>query len=195
MKKALLFTCLLIISLVAFENSSFAQKKICACKGVEGSTCTAEVKCTNGCSAICGRKDTCYVSCSARVYPQNLSLDFVKQTAAEMAATLAKQTRMRLRFTPNERTKNDKYDYKLINSDVWKLLEFLDEHGTLVVNGIDFDNLRDQKKQLRAGEKLASVTFNDVPVEEAVQKLELMTGENLRIVSGNRQQPNINQRN
>jgi hypothetical protein len=37
---------------------------------------------------------------------------------------------------------------------------------------------------LKAGEKLASVTFNDIPVEEAVQRLELMTGENLRIVSG-----------
>ena len=185
MKKNLLPTCLLILSLTAFANTSFAQKKTCACEKVGGRTCTAVVECTNGCSAICGKKDTCSVSCSVQVYRQNLNLDFVKQTAQEIAATLAKETRLRLNFTPNTGTKTEVYDYKLKNSDVWRLLEFLDAHGTLIVNGIDFDNLRDLKKQLRAGEKLASVTFSDIPVEEAVVRLELMTGEDLRIISGN----------
>jgi len=184
MKNTLLITCLLIILLTAFENTSFAQKKTCTCKEVGGRTCTAEVTCTNGCSAICGKKDTCSVSCSLQVYPQNLNIDFVKQTTTEIATTLAKGTRLRLNFTPNPGTEKEVYDYQLKNSDVWRLLEFLDARGTLIVNGIDFDNLRDLKKQLRKGEKLASVTFNNIPVEEAVARLEIMTGEDLQIVSG-----------
>src|SRR6185369_10462390 len=171
MKKALLLTCLFFISLGAFEKNSFAQKKVCTCNKVAGRTCEATLTCTNGCSAICGKKDTCFVSCSARVYRHNLNLDFSQKTADEIVATLVSETRLRLKFTVNPGTKNDKYDYKLINSDVWNLLDFLDQHGTLFVNGIDFDNLRDQKKQLRKGEKLASVTFDNIPVEEAVQRL------------------------
>ena len=183
MKNALVITCLIIISLSAF-GTSYAQKKTCACKGLEGSTCTGSVTCTNGCSAICGRKDTCYLSCSARVYRQNLTLNFTRQTATDIATTLAKESKLRIRFKANSDT--ELYDYKLVNSDVWKLLEFLDARGTLFVNGIDFDNLRVIKNQLRAGEKLAGVTFDNTPVEEAVANLELMTGEDLRIVSGKR---------
>lgn len=185
MKNALVITWLIIISFCVFETS-YAQKKTCACKGLEGSTCTGTVSCTHGCSAICGRKDTCYLSCSARVYRQNLNLNFTRQTSTDIATTLAKESKLRIRFKANSDTEKELYDYKLVNSDVWKLLEFLDARGTLVVNGIDFENLRVIKNQLRAGEKLAGVTFDNTLIEEAVANLELMTGEDLRIVSGKR---------
>src|SRR5262249_13822399 len=67
---------------------------------------------------------------------------------------------------------------------IWKLLEFLDERGTLVVNGLPFEELRKNKKQLKEGGRLARVRFNNTTVQEAVLHLEVMTGEYLRIVSG-----------
>jgi hypothetical protein len=184
MKNAFVITCLLIISVAASENTSFAQKKSCTCKEVAGRTCSAEVICTNGCSAICGRKNTCYVSCSNRLMGPDLNLDFVQKTAEEMAATLASQSRLRLSFKVNPRNANERYDYKLASSDIYKLLEFLDERGTLAVNGADFSEYRKLKKLVKAGGRIARVMFNSIPVQEAVEKLELMTGEDLRIVSG-----------
>lgn len=184
MKNAFVIMCLLIISLGGFKNTNFAQKKICTCKEVGGRTCSGTVTCTNGCSAICGRKDICYLSCSTRLIGPDLNLEFTQKTAGEMAATLASESHLRLNFIPNPKTVNERYDYRLEKSDIWKMLEFLDDRGTVTVNGVDFANLRQLKKLWKSGGRMARVTFNDIPVAEAVEKLELMTGQDLRIVSG-----------
>jgi hypothetical protein len=186
MKNPLVTACLLIISLFGFEDTGFAQKKICSCLKVGGRTCSGTLKCAKGCSAICGRKDTCYLACSVkyRLVGRNLDLEFSQKTSREMAATLAAETGVPINFEPYSRGANELYDYKLVDSGIWKLLEFLDKRGTLVVNGIDFERLRQLKKTMKDGGRLARVRFNNTSVEEAVLQLEIMTGEYLRIVSG-----------
>lgn len=188
MKNALVLTCALIASLAAFENTNFAQTpdKICTCEKVGNRTCTGEVKCTKGCSAICGKKDTCYLSCSKDIIGKKITVDFVQKTAAEMAQTLATGARLRISFTSDLGRENERYDYKLIDSGVWKLLEFLDVRGTVVVNGLSFERLLELKKEIKDGGKIAGVTFNNISVEEAVLQLQIMTGEGLEIVSGDR---------
>ena len=184
MKNTLVTACLLIISLFGFENTGFAQKKDCSCIKVGGRTCSGTVKCTKGCSAICGRKNTCYLACSVELIGRNLDLEFSQKTSRELAAALAAETQVPIKFEPYSRGINELYDYKLVNSGIWKLLEFLDKRGTLVVNGIDFERLRQLKKTLKEGGRLARVRFNNTSVEQAVLQLEIMTGEYLRIVSG-----------
>jgi len=111
-------------------------------------------------------------------------LEFSQKTSRELAAALAAETQVPIKFEPYSRGINELYDYKLVNSGIWKLLEFLDKRGTLVVNGIDFERLRQLKKTLKEGGRLARVRFNNTSVEQAVLQLEIMTGEYLRIVSG-----------
>ena len=186
MKNALVTTCLFIIALFGFKNTSFAQKaqKVCSCIEVGGRTCSGTIKCSKGCSAICGRKNICYLACSQELVGRNLDLEFFQQTSKEIAATLATQTQVPINFKPYSRRANELYDYKLINSGIWKLLEFLDERGTLSVNGLPFEELRKLKKKLKEGGRIARVRFNNTSVQEAVLHLEIMTGEYLRIVSG-----------
>ena len=184
MKNPVVTTCLLIICLFGFENTGFAQKKVCSCIEVGGRTCSGTIKCTKGCSAICGRKNTCYLACSQELVGRNLDLEFFQKTSKEIAATLAAETQVPISFEPYSRRANELYDYKLVNSGIWKLLEFLDERGTLVVNGLEFERLRQLKKIMKDGGRIARVRFNNTSVQEAVLQLEIMSGEYLRIVSG-----------
>jgi hypothetical protein len=52
------------------------------------------------------------------------------------------------------------------------------------VNGVEFERLRQLKKKIKEGGRLVRVRFNNTSVQEAVLHLEIMTGEYLRIVSG-----------
>ena len=187
MKNTVVTTCLFIIALFGFENTCFAQKtqkKVCSCKEVGGRTCSGTIKCNKGCSAICGRKNTCYLACSKELIGRNLDLEVFQQTSKEIAEKLAAETQVPIDFKPYSRGAKELYDYNLKNSGIWKLLEFLDERGTLSVNGLPFEELRKLKKTLKEGGRIARVRFNNTSVQEAVLQLEIMTGEYLRIVSG-----------
>jgi len=185
MKKVNFLTvCLVVISLFGSANSNLAQTKVCSCVKVGGRTCSGTINCSKGCSAICGRKNTCFLACSVELVGRNLDLEFVQKTSKEIAAKIAAETHVPIEFEPYSRGANERYDYTLVDSGIWKLLEFLDARGTLVVNGIKFEDLRRLKKMRKDGGRIARVTFNNTSVEEAVLHLEIMTGEYLKIVSG-----------
>jgi hypothetical protein len=172
-----------ILSVALFDKAVLGQKVTCSCEKVPGSTCSGSVTCSTGCSAICGTGDECYVSCRTELLGPNLTLDFVQKDGKTIAEELSRRTRMQITFTPNPRNVGERYDYHLHDSDIWKLLVFLDKVGTVTVNRKPFDKLRQLQKQIRSGQALA-VRFSTTPAQEVAERLSFMSGKKISVVSG-----------
>lgn len=176
------------LSLLGAFDLTLGQRQTCSCKGVQGSTCIASVTCSGGCSAICGSGNNCFVSCSKDLAGPNLTLDFSQKDAKTIAVELSEKTKMRISFKPDRVNAGKLYDYHMKKSDIWRLLEFLNNLGSLKVNGISFDRYRQLQRQIKSGQRL-SVKFNAMPAEVVAERLSFMSGSPIKVTSGDPTKP------
>jgi hypothetical protein len=179
---------LVIVTAVVLPKAVLAQKITCSCENVARSTCQGSVSCSSGCSAICGSGDKCYVSCRTQLVGPNLTLDFAQKDGKSIVEELSRETHMQINFEPYPRNRGERYDYHLKNSDIWKLLVFLDKVGTVTVNGRPFEKLRELQKQIRMGQAVA-VRFRTMPAQEVAERLSLLSDMKVSIVSGDPTMP------
>src|SRR5688572_13582192 len=170
MRTVLTIVFLVIVSAVVLPKAVLAQKITCSCGNVPRSTCQGSVSCSTGCSAICGTGDKCYVSCRTQLLGPNLTLDFSQKDGKWIVEELSRKTHMRITFEPYPRNRGQRYDYQLRDSDIWKLLVFLDKVGTVTVNGRSFEKLRELQKQIRLGQAVA-FSFRTMPAQEVAERL------------------------
>jgi len=119
----------------------------------------------------------------------DLTIDFVRKSGKAIAEELSTKTKMQIRFKSNTSTKDDVYDYHLQNSGIWKLLVFLDEVGTVTVNGMSFDKLRELRNQIQDDKPLAAVRLRSMPAEEVAERLTLISGMRVDVTSGDPTKP------
>src|SRR6185503_8998335 len=139
MRISLTTACLVLLFLSLQTQSAYSQIK-CSCENAGDTVCpTAEIKCPDGCTAICAANNACYLSCRTNMFDQRLTLKFQKKTGEQMASVLSKETGMTIRFEiyPDPMTgkppiRKPLYDFRLNNSDMWPALVFRDERGTVV---------------------------------------------------------------
>lgn len=175
---------LLIIATMMFLGAStgFAQTT-CSCEKSPNSTCHGRVTCPDGCSALCGSGDTCYLSCRKGILTARVTAKFVKKEGQDIAAVLASLTRQRIQFTPHPRNEGKRYDLDIKNDDLWNVCDFLNKRGTVKINGTDFSKLKELRKEMREGKRI-SVNFVDIPARDAIAKLAFMSGVPFRLKSG-----------
>jgi hypothetical protein len=181
MKLPLTFATLLL-SLITFAPAVSGQK-ICTCKAPDNS-CTSEVRCPHGCTALCGPRDACYAACGSIEVDKSyarITLKIENESSEEIAASLTLHSGREIKFIP--RRKNARYSVELNNDPVWNALKFLGKRGTVLVDGTPFNKLEDLRRKLLKGEKV-SVNFTDVPVRNALAKLSFLTGLPFRVESG-----------
>lgn len=183
MRTVLTVMFLVIVSAAILPKAVLAQKITCSCENVPRSTCQASVSCSSGCSAICGSGDKCYVSCRTQLLGPNLTLDFAQKDGKSIVEELSRETHMRITFEPYPRNRGERYDYHLKDSDIWKLLVFLDKVGNVTVNGMPFEKLRELQKQIRLGQAVA-FRFRTMPAQEVAESLAFVSNTKISIVSG-----------
>jgi len=103
-------------------------------------------------------------------------------------AELSAKTRIRIEFDPYSYTKGDLYDYHLVKSDIWRLLVFLDQVGTVKVNGTSFDKLRKLQREIKDGQPIA-IQLSTMPAQEIAEWLSFMSGMRVSVISGDPTKP------
>jgi len=129
------------------------------------------------------------------MFDQRLTLKFQKKTGEQMASVLSKETGMTIRFeiypdpmTGKPPTRKPLYDFRLNNSDIWPALVFLDERGTVKINGVEFRTFQNIQIEMKSGRKF-SVQFKGEPAREVVSTLSGLSRFNLIIKSGDPASP------
>jgi hypothetical protein len=181
MRLALAFA--VFLSLCSFTPIGSAQKATCSCEKTADNTCRGTVTCPDGCTSLCGSNDMCYLSCRSDLLYERINQKFVNKRGEEIAALLSTQTHKRIQFVPYSRNTRSRYSLEIKDDDIWNALNFLDRHGNVKVNGVDFDTLRKLRREMRAGRKV-SVTFIGIPAKSAVDRLSFITGLRLHVKSG-----------
>ena len=174
----------LLLSLNTLAHVVAGQQVTCSCEKASDRTCHGSVTCPNGCSALCGSKDTCYLSCRNDVLYPRVSIKLVEKTGQEIASVLSAQTHKHVEFVPYPRNARAKYDLDIKVDDIWNALNFLSQRGNVKIGGVDFEKLKALRREMRKGKKV-SVTFTRIPVKAAVDDLSFMSGLPFQVKSGN----------
>lgn len=159
-----------------------AQDVSCSCADTPENTCKGTVTCPDGCTAVCGAGEICYLSCSTDLLLTRISVRFVKKSGKAIALTLSDKVKKRISFEPYPNRANKRYTYQLKNSDLWPILWFLNRHGKVTINDMDFRTFVNIQRQA-TGRRL-SVRFERTSVQKAVEKLAFLSRFQLRIKSG-----------
>jgi hypothetical protein len=159
------------------------SQKSCSCEKAPNSTCHGIVTCPDGCTALCGSGDSCYLSCRKDLLNTRITVRFVKKEGQEIASVLSERTRTRIEFVPYPRNLHARYDLELKDDDIWNACNFLNERGNVRIRGVDFEKLKELRGEMRKGRRF-SVNFNGIAVRDAVAKLSFMSGLPFRVKSG-----------
>jgi hypothetical protein len=159
------------------------QKTTCSCEKAPNSTCHGFVTCLDGCTALCGSGDTCYLSCRKDLLNTRITVKFVKKEGQEIASVLSELTHARIEFVPYPRNLHARYDLEIKADDIWNACNFLNERGDVKVRGVDFERLIRLRGEMRKGSKI-SVNFTGIPVRDAVARLSFMSGLPFHVKSG-----------
>jgi hypothetical protein len=175
----------LLLSVLTFGfglTRASAQDISCSCADTPENTCIAAVHCRDGCTAVCGAKDTCYVSCRTDLLTSPLTLRFVKKDGKFIAKTLSERVKKNIQFEPYPRKKKELYTFELKKSDMWPILSFLNERGTVTINNKDLRPFFRMQRQARR--RRLSVRFESMPAKDVVERLAFLSRFKLRIRSG-----------
>lgn len=172
---------LLILSSAAPVASG--QKTTCSCEKAPNNTCHGTVTCPDGCTALCGSGDTCYLSCRKDLLNTRITVKFVRKEGQEIASVLSERTHTRIEFVPYPRNVNARYDLELKDDDIWNACNFLNKRGNIKIRGVDFERLIKLRGEMRKGSKI-SVNFSGIPVRDVLAKLSFMSGVPFHVTSG-----------
>lgn len=166
---------------------SFGQQITCSCEErAPYRTCHETVTCDNGCSALCGSKNTCLLSCGSDLIDVRITLKLGKKKGEEIASLLSDQTQTKIEFASYRRNAHTRYDLEVKGDDIWNVLMFLDKFGHVKVGGVDFLTLRKLRKLRREmrTDKKASMTLTGIPAKDAVTMLPEIYGLPFSVKSG-----------
>lgn len=142
-------------TLIVFAVVCSAQQITCSCEKSSQRTCGDTVRCDKGCSAVCGYKDTCLLSCASDYVGLRITVKLVRKRAGEIASVLTRQTQKHIEFTPYPRNSRTLYDLEIKDDDIWNVLKFLDKFGNVKFNGVDFPTLRKLQRESRTGKNVS----------------------------------------
>ena len=165
-----------------------AQNISCSCADTPENTCQGTVNCPDGCTAVCGAKDTCYLSCRTDLLASPVSLRFVKKDGKFIAKSLSAKVNKDIKFEPYKRREKELYTFELKKSDIWPILSFLNRRGIVTINNKDFRTFLKMQREVKLGRRL-SVRFESIPASEVIERLSFLSRFDLRIKSGDRSTP------
>lgn len=179
--KLTLTSAALLLALLTLSPAAAAQT--CTCNASEAS-CGVSVTCSNGCSAVCTRRDACYATCGdaeSRLLSVRVTLAGQGLDAKTVSDRLTTQAGTEIVFSP----RRPKDTYNLDNNDMplYHVLKILAKRGKVTVRGRDF------KEILRIGDTMdgrngVTVKFNNLAVRKALDKLYFLTGQSFTVESG-----------
>lgn len=172
----------LLIVLSALTLVVSGQQSICSCESPD-STCKGRVSCANGCTALCGSKDACYLSCRRDLLVSRFTVKFNKKQGEDIAALLSERTKTKIQYVPYSRNVGKLYDLAIENDDIWNVLYFLNKRGNVKVGGLKFEEFKTTRKDMKSGGRF-SLKLNQIPVEDAVARLAFLSGRRLVVKSG-----------
>jgi hypothetical protein len=122
------------------------------------------------------------VSCRTDLLTSPLTLRFVKRDGKFIAKTLSERVKKNIQFEPYPRKKKELYTFELKKSDMWPILSFLNERGTVTINNKDLRPFFRMQRQARR--RRLSVRFESMPAKDVVERLAFLSRFKLRIRSG-----------
>jgi hypothetical protein len=182
----LFLLCVLTLALGLKRTS--AQSISCSCVDTPENTCQGTVNCPDGCTAVCGTKDTCFLSCRTDFLTSRVTLRFVKKSGQFIVDKLSRKLHKNITFKPNVGEETAVYDFELKKSDAWPILSFLNKHGIVKINNKDFRTFIKMQEEVKQGKRL-SVRFNRIPASDVIKRLSFLSQFDLRIKSGKRSTP------
>lgn len=171
----------LFMALTTFVAVVPGQKPTCSCESPD-QTCHGSVTCPSGCTAVCGPRDACYLSCRNDLLYSRITLTFVNKSGQDMASVLSERTHTTIEFEPYKRNVTARYNLEIRDDDVWNALNFLYTRGNVRVNGLDFGKLRKLRREMKSGN--ISVNFKGISVNGAIANLSFLSGLPFRVKSG-----------
>jgi hypothetical protein len=182
--KLRLIVAALFLTFWVFIPLAYAQKVTCGCNSPDNS-CHGTVTCSTGCTAVCGSKDRCYMSCRSDPLVERINAKFVEKSGVAIAAELTDLMKKKIEFIPfkHGRKKAPLYNLEVKNDNVWFLLEKLSKDGTVKVGGETFENFRKLRNET-TNQKLTSLTFTQIPAKEVAAMLTFFSGHSLTVQSG-----------
>lgn len=185
--KLILTSAALLLSLLAFAPTAAAQS--CSCDAPDSSCHNVEVTCSGGCGAICGPKDACYAACGnfeSDLLHVRVTLTTNGGDANEVTSQLKRQTDKVIEFLP--RKPKDTFNLDLKGFPLFSVLDILSKRGVVKVNGTDFRKFQKLRTLMLKGGRVY-IKLNDVTVQEALDKLTVVTGRPFRVKSGDATAP------
>lgn len=170
-----------VLSMIALVSNSSGQT--CTCNAPDDS-CTISVTCPHGCTAICAPGDACYARCGnieKDLLHARVTIKVHKAKGQVVASMLSSQVGKKIEFSPKKKNKGISLDIQ--DGPLWNPLVALSKFGKVTIAGIDFSRFQKIRNTMLSSGKL-SMTFNDIPIEDALAKLAFFSGWELLIESG-----------
>jgi hypothetical protein len=163
-------------------SSHALVRESCSCTAPDGS-CSVSIQCPGGCTHFCGNDDNCYASCSGHAGGLGVELPLESQSVSS-SKVVAESSRVSGRYITFSAKRPDKVvKVSLKKATVWEALELLSKHGTVLVDGQNFEKLKSLRKILLYDQKI-SYCVKDLRVGTMVNELSTLTGLPLRITEG-----------
>ena len=176
---------LCVLTLALGLKRASAQNTSCSCVDTPENTCQGTVNCPDGCTAVCGTKDTCYLSCRTDFLATRVTIRFVKKSGKYIVEKLSTKLHKDIKFQPYEGEEKALYNLELKKSDAWPILSFLNKHGVVTVNNKDFRTFIKIEEEMKQGRRLW-VRFDRIPASDVVKRLSFLSRFDLQIKSGKR---------
>lgn len=185
---ASIFTIALASASAYTTLTSAVARESCECSAADGS-CSASGTCPGKCTAQCPQSGGgCFVKCGKfeQFFETEVTFQMQNGSSRKLLAELARVTGKSISFSSKKGDVPFNLDAK--RASVWDLLEVLSIHGTVTVEGVDFESLKATRYSLRNGERL-SLTTHGLTAGEYVAHLAALSGLRLRIASGDPNAP------
>jgi len=175
-----------IVLLLSPALSHFASPafifEACSCTAKDNS-CSVSISCQGGCTKFCGDNDNCHAECSGlyEVLGMEVTLEMQNGNYSQVVAELARVSGKELTFSPTKPDMLFKAGFK--KAALWDALKLLSDHGTVRVQGQDFEKFKRLRRTLLSGERI-SFGVKNTPVNTFVNDIASLTGLRLHIIAG-----------
>jgi len=184
------FTIAFTLTLITFTRSASPQQQqqqreespdSCSCSASDGS-CSVSITCTGGCIKNCGNNNNCYAYCAGSYAFLGTEVTFEIQNGKypQFVDKLARLSGKGIEFSPTN--PDAVFTVGFSKATLWDALKVLSDHGTVRIEGQDFEEIKRLRRSLLSGERISfSVTTT---VNAFVNDMVGLTGLPLRITAG-----------
>jgi hypothetical protein len=107
------------------------------------------------------------------------TVSFRTNDGKEIAAALSKRVGHKIEFAPRPDVSGP-FIFDIKDDDMWNVLDYLYDRGTVKVDGVDWGKYRGIRTVLKGGR--VSVEFNNISVRDALAHLSFLSGKSLHAV-------------